>query len=314
VGTGIVRSAMIAAVAAGFFMIGAAPSGAASKTSASVQNAKVLFVVNGASGSFTPTTATPGTFNLALSGVNPDVTWFTDRPQRAAGTVTPDAALLAIGFKEQGVGPPNAVVSLRSGDPAHDTLAVKLTTPAYDPTTGTLSFIATPLAQPKRALGPDLSSFDSRLDRTLPASFGAVSLFIDDTSAPVNADGQLGTGVGEYWVNAGVTFGVGKGVGVSIKYKSGYCVNGASNESFTTSQASERHKFSLLASQSFPICMQAPSLGFWDVTLTNLVPGKVITTGLKLLQLGIGGKYAAGCSLTPGLQCKQNGLEVEITK
>jgi hypothetical protein len=305
----------LALVAAGLLIIGAAPSGAASKTSASVHNAKVLFVVNGASGTFTPTTAAPGAFALALSGVIPDVTWFTDRPQRAAGTVKPDAALLTIGFKEEGVGPPNAVISLRSGDPAHDTLAVKLTAPAYDPTAGTLSFVATPLAQPKRALGPDLRSFDPRLDRTLPASFGAVSLFIDDASAPITADGQLGTGVGEYWVNAGVTFEVGKGVAISIRYKSGYCVNDATNETFTTSQARERHKFALLASQSFPICMQAPSVGFWDVTLTNLVPGKVITTGVKILQFGAGGRYVAGCSLTPGLQCKQDdGLEVEIAK
>jgi hypothetical protein len=83
------------------------------------------------------------------------------------------------------------VVSVRDAGRDHDTLAVTLGDPTYDAATRTMTFDATPLRRPARALGPRLDFVDDRLDGALPQSFGPVTLFIDDTDTEVRPDGEL---------------------------------------------------------------------------------------------------------------------------
>lgn len=87
------------------------------------------------------------------------------------------------------------------------------------------------------------------------------------------------------------------------------------NESFTRSQPTERHKFVSAGQRVVSDLHASAQRWFLGRYAHKSRSGKVIARGVKVLQLGVQGKYAAGCSLTPGLQCKQgDGLEVEITK
>jgi hypothetical protein len=152
------------------------------------KTAALLFVMRAASGSFTARGAgQAGVYDLKVAGVHPDTVWFTDRPDRQADTVTTDAALRMIDFGAKDT-PPNAVVDIRGGDPRHNALAVKLEEPQFDAASGSLRLTATLLPKPNAKSG--LAGFDARLDRSIPESFGDVSLFIDDADTPVEANGQ----------------------------------------------------------------------------------------------------------------------------
>jgi len=144
------------------------------------KTAPLLFAVQGSGGTFAQGS---GVATLTLNGVKGQATWFTDRPNRQAGTASISAALEMIGF---GTNPPNGVMTVSLADPRHDALAVKLEAPRYDESAGTLVFDATPLERP----GSQLRSYAPRLDDSLDASFGEFALFIDDTNTPVNNDGE----------------------------------------------------------------------------------------------------------------------------
>jgi hypothetical protein len=153
---------------------------AKAKAKAKARTAALLFTVQGTGGTYAP--AADGFAALTVTGVDQLATWFTDRPDRQAGTVPLPEALTLIGFDTD---PPNAVVTVRLADAHHDALAVKLEAPVYDQDAGTLAFKAMPLRNP----GSNLGGFKSRLDESLAPSFGDVALFLDDTSTPVAADG-----------------------------------------------------------------------------------------------------------------------------
>jgi len=119
---------------------------------------------------------------LRLDGVDPEVTAFTDRPDRLAGPLAVHdlLALWSSGvFRDD---PPNAALVL------DDTvLAVELQGAVYDSTTDTLWFGMDPLPDPAGA-APDLSQIVNR-------PYGPAQLFIDGFPSPV--DNQVVQSIGQ---------------------------------------------------------------------------------------------------------------------
>lgn len=73
--------------------------------------------------------------------------------------------------------PPNAAIVLTDGSEEEDVMVIQITSPVYDNSTRTLSFIATPLTDYN---GTGLAFYLGKADSKLPRSFGKVNLFIDD--------------------------------------------------------------------------------------------------------------------------------------
>ena len=171
---------VLVAVLAGIGLAGLVPpAGAESNPPAGTPTkpAPVLYTVSASGGTLIPGSG-KGTFVLALTGVNPSATWFTDRPARRAGTASVGGTLKSVGF---GNDPPNAVIEVPGAPANQDAMAVTLRDPVYDEGAATLQFAAERL--PK--VGADLKGFRPELDPELAPNFGAVALFIDDGDAPV---------------------------------------------------------------------------------------------------------------------------------
>jgi hypothetical protein len=132
-----------------------------------------LFVQNARHGTFTKVKGKAGHYNLRLRDVDPDILFFTDRPVRDTGLLSQKAFLGTLFTK--GRATPNAAVEIVGGRKDQDVLAVKLSTPRANERKKTLVYDATLL----RTISPGLKHYRGRLDRQLPASFGAVSLFVD---------------------------------------------------------------------------------------------------------------------------------------
>lgn len=137
---------------------------------------QLLYAHNAASGTLTPLAGRAGSYRLSLSGVAPLITYFSDRPARLAGHVSIEEFIERIGFGRKT--PPNAVIEISEGSKGADVAVVELFNPAYDKPRGSLAFDVRVLNTPRKAL----AAWTVRADKSLPASFGAVSLFIDDAS------------------------------------------------------------------------------------------------------------------------------------
>ncbi len=143
--------------------------------------APVLYVMNASGGTLAPGSA-DDELVLALTGVNPTSTWFTDRPARRAGTAPVGPALKSIGFSGD-QGPPNAVLEIPGAPADENAVALTLTEPVYDDAAATLQFTATTLERVGSSRG--LQPYRRILDESVTESFDAASLFIDDADAPV---------------------------------------------------------------------------------------------------------------------------------
>jgi hypothetical protein len=132
----------------------------------------VLFTQSAAAGSLKP--AGGDRMTLTLRGVAPQVVWFQDRPNRHAGHVSA-AALVSqwrsFGFQSDA---PNAALTLLGAPDEADTVVVELRRPRYNPAQGTMTYVVRLLSQTPNRLD------DFGADATVPATFGAASLFIDD--------------------------------------------------------------------------------------------------------------------------------------
>lgn len=74
---------------------------------------------------------------------------------------------------------PNAAIVVHQGKPNQDTLVVKLSQPRLL-AGGSISYLARPLSGSRPA---DLHYFNRRADRSLPARFGATSVYLDDAAS-----------------------------------------------------------------------------------------------------------------------------------
>lgn len=136
-----------------------------------------MFVQTARSGSFQPAAAGSNTDGiLVLEGVGRDTVYFSDRPHRVAGAVESGTFLGAIGFEE--ANPPNAAIVLSQPESeTQDVLVAQLLNPKYDAAAQKLSYDVV-LLRDQGAEG--LAHWTDRADKSLPAKFGHVSLFIDD--------------------------------------------------------------------------------------------------------------------------------------
>lgn len=154
----------------------AAPSASTSSTRP-VAGTSVLGVLTANGGSFADG-------KLTLKDVDPRAVWFTDRPARRAGTDGIDA-FTKLFFT--GDDPPNAAVKVAGAPASQDLAVLELSKPSYDPDARTLSFAANtiPASESKRdtaqrvAAHPGIAEAIAGQDGSLPATFGAVSVFVD---------------------------------------------------------------------------------------------------------------------------------------
>jgi hypothetical protein len=144
---------------------------AATPTPTPIDTTQYLLVQHSASATLTHQ-AGEKTFTITLQDVSPYIAYFSDRPNRKAGTMSMEAFLkfwennAEKGFKND---PPNAYFNaMEVGTPNSKEVknfSVELTNPQYDPKTNTLSYTAQPLA------GMEIPNFNS---------LNFITLFIDD--------------------------------------------------------------------------------------------------------------------------------------
>ena len=185
----------VAAVMAMSAIIHSSPVQAAEKGDTKVPT--VLFVQNAEAFTFDKATSV-----LTLKDAGSQVTWFTDRPVRAAGHLLTSSLVKiwnegADSFKED---PPNANLSVVGG--------------------GKVSNVVLELSNPSLK-GMDISYKVKVLKGEVPASGEACSLFIDGLLAPANTAGggavkgaATGALIGAISGNAGRGAAIGAGVGI----------------------------------------------------------------------------------------------------
>ncbi len=133
-----------------------------------------LFVVDGTSGSATQSGS--NSWRLALTSAT--VLWFKDRPFRGSGSVSAQSLVSTWATKFAG-SPPYGAVLAPAGPSGHHPTAIKLTSPAFDSSSGVLSFTVTPDAGESTAD----ASWLSRLTAASAKKNGRVVLFIDNSSS-----------------------------------------------------------------------------------------------------------------------------------
>lgn len=185
--SGVVVVALTAAVTVGALV----PIATAGDSKASrKERATALFVVNASGG--TTADANGKDFTLELTGVDPDVLFFTDRPARDSGLVSVARMLELLDHSDDGA--PNGVIEVGGGDERGPiALAVELEHASYDAATGVYRADAHTLPETK---GTRLEHFDDRLEQELPASFEHTALFID--SSPFGSTNFCETQVQNY--------------------------------------------------------------------------------------------------------------------
>jgi microcystin-dependent protein len=158
-----------------------APGAHAARPLGLPQGKAVLFAVEADRGTLTRVEGSKDRFVLTLGSLPTQAVWFTDRPARQSGSVALGpffSAWKGLGFRSD---PPNAVISITGGKKRSDAVTVELGKPRYDKRTRTVRFGVRML----RTLSAGLAHIGPRLDKALPATFGATALFIDDsTTAP----------------------------------------------------------------------------------------------------------------------------------
>jgi hypothetical protein len=118
-----------------------------------------------------------GNYELSLTGVDPDVLFFTERPKRDTGVV-PLQVMLGALFRA-GSTAPNAALDISGPGAREDVVAFELRKPRYDSSGQTLTYDAKPLDDLD---GTQLAYLNDRLEGRPPAQFGEASLFIDETA------------------------------------------------------------------------------------------------------------------------------------
>jgi len=131
-----------------------------------------LFVQNAASGTFVPDGN--GSYTLTLGRVSPQTIFFSDRPVRNAGQVDMKKYISSGCFRSSN--PPNAAIDVMGADKAHDVVIVELFNPKYDADAAKLQYTARIV----KDVNHSVESFNTRRDDSIPESFGAVAVFIDD--------------------------------------------------------------------------------------------------------------------------------------
>jgi hypothetical protein len=153
---------------------------AATPIAASGMAEETLFVQSFANGAWAPKPGADGVYLLTLTGHPSETIYFSDRPQRIVGTLPTAQFFEVLGFTPEN--PPNAAVVAQTSE-GEDVLVVELFNPTLSQASGAdgaveVTYEARVLAEYDSSGLASLS--DRQGDGELPASFGPVSLFIDD--------------------------------------------------------------------------------------------------------------------------------------
>jgi hypothetical protein len=165
------------------------PSGAEKASTPPQNGGGVLFVQKGSSGALRPLPGQQDAYRLTLNGVDPNVTFFADRPERLAGTIS-NKELLAGAFDQAG-DPPNAALAVDPpGEPGQAIVPVELSEPRLDRKAARMTYLATLLDNPRESLAGFAYSDPAKA----PLKFGAIELFIDAGDYPDACFTTLHTG------------------------------------------------------------------------------------------------------------------------
>ncbi len=190
VGLGAAGLAAAAAGAGGLAAAAAQDATPGTGTPAAVpspgQHPEFLFVQIAEGGTWAPKAGEDGVYTLTLTGAAAQTIYFSDRPERVVGSAPMEAFLGALGFTPEN--PPNAALVAQT-DTGEDVLVIELLAPAYDEATSTLTYDARILENYQEQGLQFLA--DQQGNVTMPGSFKAASLFIDDC-----ADGYVTCRVG----------------------------------------------------------------------------------------------------------------------
>jgi hypothetical protein len=147
----------------------------------------LLFIQTFDAGVWTPGSGGAAAGTLTLNGVGPHTVYFADRPGRRTGLESTTYFLADPGVFVAD-DPPNAALVATAEDGSEAVVLVELLTGSYDPTTGVLTYDASPLSD---ASSDVLSSF-ARRQATAEAelSFGPGSLFVDSVPAVFECKGE----------------------------------------------------------------------------------------------------------------------------
>jgi hypothetical protein len=141
-----------------------------------------LIVLETGRGTFETADEATQTFELTLQDFRGNVTYFTEAPDRAWGTLEM-AEFLELWNDAFPAGGPNAAIVAYQGGRRTGTVIVELTEPEYLPQAQTLRFHARMLPDEH----VEATDLDFDVVQTLPASFDAVTLFIDAFPSAVNS-------------------------------------------------------------------------------------------------------------------------------
>ncbi|MGE0229356.1 MAG: hypothetical protein AB7I38_08860 [Dehalococcoidia bacterium] len=146
---------------------------AAATAEASASPGSYLFVQTASGGTLRD--LGDGTFTLELRDVAPRSTYFSDRPERDAGTMDPARMLSDVW--EADIPPPNAALVATTAGNSRVTLPLELTNPTYDPSAATMTFDADLLEE----LPGSLQDLGLAEVGSLADDFTEAELFIDTT-------------------------------------------------------------------------------------------------------------------------------------
>jgi len=196
-----VRIALVAALAATATVSLVDPVSAKARSRPSL-----LFALSGAEATMAPVAGSPDRYDLALTGADPWVVWFADRPVRRSGVVSLSrlAAQWDAGASFA-VDPPNAAIVLHAPTGGTDTLVVTIRSLRADPAARAVTARVRVLgaAQADALTGP-LAFHGGRHDPLgVPSALGAVSVFVDpELSGGGGRDGPGGV-LGDSWGTGG---------------------------------------------------------------------------------------------------------------
>jgi hypothetical protein len=146
--------------------------GTTTTAGATASDTSWLFVQTASGGTWSPgADGTSGT--LTLTGVDPEVQAFTDRPQRQVAWEDPEQFVADWSSRGFAAVPPNASLTLHAAKPGELPVVLELSTPTWNASSSTLTYAA--------------SVVDRGAEKTtVPATFEGATLYVDSGSTGQN--------------------------------------------------------------------------------------------------------------------------------
>lgn len=145
------------------------------------RSVNLLFVQSAENGTFQ--LQSEDTYLLTLQNAVPCTFYFSDRPERIAGSMSNEKYIKMMNWTPA----PNAAITLPGANSTEDTLIVELKDPKNDSPSGNLTYTARIVKDYQKDM---LSDFLPNVDSGIPEAFGQITLFIDSQSSQMDNDLQ----------------------------------------------------------------------------------------------------------------------------